>query len=40
MEGDRTLAERMTGERSVLRIEGVQTVNLKTGAPDEREAHQ
>ena len=30
----------MTGGRSVLRIEGFTNSNLKTGAPNEREAHQ
>src|SRR5450755_77320 len=30
----------MTGGRSVLRIEGFKHSNLKTGAPNEREAHQ
>jgi hypothetical protein len=31
---------RMTGKRSVLRIEGFRNLNLKTGDPNEREAHQ
>src|SRR5260370_13641305 len=30
----------VTGGRSVLRIEGFKHSNLKTGAPNEREAHQ
>jgi hypothetical protein len=30
----------VTGGRSVLSIEGLKHSNLKTGAPNEREAHQ